>query len=311
MLSPLLLLALMADLALWAWVAMRLVSQGASPIAGGGLAVAGFLGWKALLLATLYIAARLHGGARTIRARAVLTEYLSFLALFVLMQPFERLWMGRDRDTASRKPPVLLVHGYLCNRAAWWWIRRGLTRRGLGVAALNLEPPFGGLDAFAGQIRSRLDALLAASGADRAVLVAHSQGGVACLAALRSFGPHGVARLVTVAAPFRGTWTARLGLGLNARDLEPDSAWMRALSADSGSPVPTMTIWSDGDNVIAPCDSSRLTGARNIVLDGVGHLSLLFSRRVLDLLAAEAVAATDEYRAEAARRQPDPGSGLR
>ena len=65
------------------------------------------------------------------------------------------------------------------------------------------------------------------------------------------------------------------------------------------------------DNVIAPCDSSRLTGARSIVLDGVGHLSLLFSRRVLDVLAAEAAAATDEYRAEAARRRPDRGSGPR
>lgn len=311
MLSLLLLVALVADLGLWAGVAHHLMVQGVSATTAAAVATGGFFGWKALLVAMLYVVARLHGGARRIRAGAVLFEYLAFLALFVVLQPFERLWMGRNRDPAPGKPLVLLVHGYLCNRGAWWWLRRGLARRGFAVTAINLEPPFGSIDTFASEIRARLDAMLAASGADRAVLIAHSQGGVACLAALRKFGPEGVARLVTIAAPFHGTWVARLGLGWNARELRPDSDWMRALDADAGSPVPTTSIWSDGDNIIAPCESSCLAGARNLMLDGVGHLSLGFSCRVLEMLADEAAAATGECREAAARRRSDQESGLR
>ena len=41
----------------------------------------------------------------------VAAEYLAFLRLFLIIQPFERLWMGADRLDKGR-PLLVLVHGY-------------------------------------------------------------------------------------------------------------------------------------------------------------------------------------------------------
>ena len=66
------------------------------------------------------------GFART--ARLIFDEYLAFLLTFVLVIPFERLWMPADR-LSKGKQPILLVHGYGCSRGVWWLLRRRLVLR--------------------------------------------------------------------------------------------------------------------------------------------------------------------------------------
>ena len=68
----------------------------------------------------------------------VVREILAFLALFVLL-PFGSLWMKPDRLPPGR-PILLLIHGYGCNRAVWWWFRRRLESAGFAVATISLEP---------------------------------------------------------------------------------------------------------------------------------------------------------------------------
>ncbi|MGB0129349.1 MAG: hypothetical protein WBP72_17040, partial [Rhodocyclaceae bacterium] len=80
-----------------------------------------------------------------------LREYASLLALFLAIQPFERWFMGEDRmpgGEGAETPPVLLVHGYGCNRGSWWWLRPRLERAGLRVATVNLEPLYGSIDDY-------------------------------------------------------------------------------------------------------------------------------------------------------------------
>ncbi|MGA9082673.1 MAG: hypothetical protein WB390_09470, partial [Pseudolabrys sp.] len=110
--------------------------------------------------------------------RGMINEWLAFLAVFVLIQPFERWWMGSDvvRRVHDRRPAVLLVHGYACNRGQWWWLRRRLRARGFAVTTINLEPPLADIDCFAGQLHARIEAVLAETGVDRVALVAHSMG---------------------------------------------------------------------------------------------------------------------------------------
>jgi pimeloyl-ACP methyl ester carboxylesterase len=78
------------------------------------------------------------------------SECLALLAQFMVIAPFERWWMGADtvRPLPAGRLPVLLVHGYLCNRGLWWWLRRGLRADHIEVATLNLEPPLAGIDHF-------------------------------------------------------------------------------------------------------------------------------------------------------------------
>jgi len=90
--------------------------------------------------------------------QAAVLEWLATFALFVLVKPFERWWMGADVP-GRRKPArhvVLLIHGYLCNRGMWWWLRRGLQTQGRVVATVNLEPPLGSIEDLAECLRARI-----------------------------------------------------------------------------------------------------------------------------------------------------------
>lgn len=228
-------------------------------------------------------------------AKAAAREWLATFVLFVLIQPFERWWMGPEAlgPRRSGAPPLLLIHGYLCNRGVWWWLRRGLRAQGRAVATIDLEPPLGSIETLAEVLDARLRALTAETGAEKVVLVGHSMGGLAARAHLRRHGKARVARLVTLGTPHHGTQLARIGLGHNAREMVPGSPWIRELNAAGPPPVQTLSVWSARDNYIAPQDSSRLAGAREVVLPTLGHLSMLFSPRVLQVLLDETAETSD------------------
>jgi triacylglycerol lipase len=226
------------------------------------------------------------GAART--WRSAFAETAALFATFVVIQPFERWWMGADAvgSPAQARVPILLVHGYLCNRGLWWWMRRRLRARQYLVATINLEPPLASIDRLAERLSDRVEALLAETGADKVMLVTHSMGALASRAYLRRYGAARVAGLVTIAAPHHGTRIARLGFGCNAREMAPDSEWLRSLNAEP-PPIPIASIWSQDDEIVDPPDASRLAEARETVLEGLGHMALVFSPSVLACVEAE------------------------
>ena len=197
-------------------------------------------------------------------------------------------WAPRrwDRSPPGRIP-VLLVHGYLCNRGLWWWLRRRLRARRFAVATVNLEPPLAGLDRLAAQLGERIDALLAETGAEKVVLVTHSMGGLASRAYLRRHGAAHVAGLVTLAAPHHGTQIARLGFGRNAREMEPDSEWLRRLNAEPAADPDREPSGASTTRSSTPPDTSRLADARETILKGLGHMAMVFSPTVLACVEAE------------------------
>ena len=207
--------------------------------------------------------------------------------LYTVLHPFERWTMARDATAGGRSPPVLLVHGYLCNRALWWSLRRWLAARGHAVFTLDLEPVFGDIDGYAGQIARRMEEICHVTSAATVTLIGGSMGGLAIRAFLRAHGPLQVARVITLGTPHHGSGLARLAPGRNGRQMQPGSAWLAALAAfEAGRvPVPFMSIYGCHDNLVVPQTSSRLEGADNRPLAGVGHLSLAFSPAVRDALA--------------------------
>lgn len=216
----------------------------------------------------------------------IFKEWLAFFALFGVMQPFaDSLFCVKRERLRSGKPPVLLVHGYQCNSALWWWIVARLRAAGFAAEAIDLEPPFGSIDTFADQLHRQIEACIRDTGGETVQLVTHSMGGLVARAYLKRYGSRRVDKLITLACGHHGTRIARLGPGKNAREMEPGSAWLAALGEPV--PAPSATIWSAQDNFIAPQTSSRLGGARDIMLTGIGHLTFVFSPRVLGILLKE------------------------
>ena len=287
---------LLVELAFYALVGAVLVSgRGWTPGEAAQLALVTFLGVRlAIVLITFGLSAR-YGSVTPEDAKIgifgtvamVAGEYLNFILLFAVVMPFQRLVMGDDRlgHCGARPLPLLLIHGYQCNRGFWFWIRNRLEAAGWTVATHNLEPVYTDIDRYAAGIARRVDEVRHATGAEKVILVGHSMGGLAARAYLRRYGCNRVARLVTLGSPHRGTLIAALGAGPNARQMRVGSHWLGDLADGERLPGRSVSILSHHDNYVFPqTQAGRLKGAIVSSVTGVGHLGMAVSRRTLAAL---------------------------
>lgn len=255
-------------------------------------ALAWFIGGRCGFVSFTYLVAIAHHSpAPRIGPLSALRMYIgelsAFLVLFVLIQPFERLWMGGDRLVRGR-PLVLLVHGYGCNRGAWWWLRRQLEAAGYSVATVNLEPPYTDIENYVPQLQRRIEEACAEAGCHQLQLVVHSMGGLVARAYLRKHGSSRLAGLVTLASPHAGSELSRYGIGPNARQMTPGSSWLASLAAQRLD-LPVVALRNCHDNYVMPQDNQRLSGGDDVELPALGHLAMLFSPRVATALGAALV----------------------
>ncbi|MCM2288015.1 MAG: alpha/beta fold hydrolase [Sulfuritalea sp.] len=282
---------LLGELLFYVLLGGWLVSRaGWTPLQAAGLGLAGFLGLR-LFLVLLSFGLMLRGSSPVpehlrigpLRAlRMVLEEYVALILLFSVIQPFEKFWLGPDRlgHCATRRTPLLLIHGYQCNRGFWFWLQPKLETAGWTVATHSMEPVWTEIDNYTEGIASRIDEVLAATGAPQLILIGHSMGGLACRAYLRRCGRDKVARMITLGSVHHGTQLARLGIGPNARQMQIGNPWLVALGATNAVPLPpgSVSIYSCHDNYVFPQETgSRLEGATNIAISGVSHIGMALS----------------------------------
>lgn len=180
--------------------------------------------------------------------------------------------------------PVLLVHGYGCNSGYWHSMSKALWKASIAHHAVNLEPVIGSIDEYVPMIHNAIETLCAETGHDKVVIVAHSMGGLASRAYLRDHGTRRIAKLITLGTPHRGTGLAHFGVGVNTHQMRWTAAeqegiaspWLCALKAGEQAEVYRLivSIYSHHDNIISPQTSSHLAGAKNIELNGIGHVAL-------------------------------------
>jgi triacylglycerol lipase len=209
-------------------------------------------------------------------------EYLAFLFTFLLLVPFERLWMPADQLRSGPRP-ILLVHGYGVSRGVWWLLRRRLEAAGHTVATLSLVPPYTSIGKLVPQLHQRIEEVCTATGSKQVTLLAHSMGGLVCRSYLARHGIARVARLVTMATPHGGTALARIGLGQNAREMQPDSLWLRDMAHESLK-IPAISLRNPYDNYSMPQDNQRLPGATDVELPAIGHVAMLYDKQVANLV---------------------------
>ncbi|MBL8503940.1 MAG: alpha/beta fold hydrolase [Rhodocyclaceae bacterium] len=263
-----------------------------------GLALILMVAGRAFIIGVTFAFARAYvapppEGCRIGSARGLmmyLRELSAFFLLFTLVMPFERFLMGADRlgRAGNGRLPLLLIHGYQCNRGYWIQMRGRLERAGWQVATLSLNPVFNDIDGYVEPLARRIEEVLAATGAERLILVGHSMGGLVSRAYLRRHGAARVAKLITLGSPHKGSMLAKLGLGENGRQMVPGSQWLKELNAPGAVPLPpTVSLYSCQDNYVMPQDSSLLEGAKVVPLAGIGHLEMAFSPEIERRLLAE------------------------
>jgi len=287
-------LAYLGGVAAYAAFAWNAIGQGAAPgwlLAG---AVLVYFAVPAIAAACWFAVAWIFRTPRPPQQRiglaATLRLYWNEALAITRNGPRMAFWWWRLTDPvpSPATAPILLLHGVLCNGAVWrgWFAR--LAARGLGpVYALSYGPPLSSIELFAEQAAAKIDAILAATGARKVVLVGHSMGGLVARAYLRRYGGAKAHGLVTIGTPHHGSMHAWLFPGVCLAQMRPGSAWLSELNRDESVGVPVVSIWSWHDSMVAPQTSSCLAGAANIELIGIGHNALLGDPSVFALVAAE------------------------
>jgi len=219
--------------------------------------------------------------------RAWAKETVFDLVVFGWRQPFCWRELPDRLECDSCGTPrrgAVFIHGFACNRGFWApWLKR-MQQLGHPFIAVNLEPVFGAIDLYAPIIDEAVRRMTAATGLPP-VLVCHSMGGLAARAWLASHSAQErVDRVISIAAPHRGTWLARFSRLANGRQMQIDSAWLRSLAQveDAQAHARFICWYSNCDNVVFPVSSATLPGADNRFVPGKAHVDLAFDATVIE-----------------------------
>ncbi len=196
-------------------------------------------------------------------------------------------------DPLAARIPVVLVHGLVDNRSIFAVMRRSLRRRGFAqVCSWNYSPLASDVARCAADLGRHVERVCERTGHDRVHVVGHSLGGlIARYHVQRQGGDRRIESLVTLGTPHQGTLLAHVVPTPMIRQLRPGSPVLRALAGPAPACRTRVTaIYSDLDQVVLPTTSGRCEhpdlGARNVLVRGVGHMSLPIHRGVVDEVAA-------------------------
>jgi triacylglycerol esterase/lipase EstA (alpha/beta hydrolase family) len=144
--------------------------------------------------------------------------------------------------------PVVLVHGWAMNRSSMFVLAARLRRDGRRVYSVNYNSVVAKTDDKASELAACLETIRRDSGANRIDLVAHSLGGVLLRAVAKYHGGLDYfGNVVTLGSPHRGTALAVM-------------------------------------YIVFPTDCTFYPPAFNAELDGIGHMGMLLSERVYDVV---------------------------
>lgn len=225
----------------------------------------------------------------------VLAKELAAWAAQGALLPWASRVLGPPRGTAPRV--TYLLHGAFAPASVFWPLRRWL--EGKVAGEIVIWGYRGSMDVMhlAGRFARFVERHHPHGPVD---LVGHSLGGLIARAWAQELGgaPR-LERLVTLAAPHRGTAAAYLLP--QARDLRPGSPLLMRLdaSADRLAHVRLTTVAARGDFMVVPSARALLAQATVHHLDDVGHNGLLFSPRVFGIVAGALARAGDVVPARA------------
>lgn len=201
-----------------------------------------------------------------------------------------------------RRTPVLLVHGYAGTEHMWHPLRCALHAAGFDhVIALRYNTFRADIRSVADWLVDQADRTMGACGSHGVHLVGHSMGGLVVRAAIQSGGLGDRARTaVTLATPHHGTPLARFVPGPGARQMHPDSDFLRDLASGIR---PSSTRWIDiegaADRVVTAADRS----SPGTVRVPAGHRSIARHPDAVARIVDEFVRVDDRPARRAAARQ--------
>ncbi len=216
--------------------------------------------------------------------RSLFGEFGAGIRVFIFRQPWTTQPPTLLAATgSSKRVPVVLVHGYLCNHRIWDDMVAVLRVNGHDVFAVNLEPVFCSIDGYAPIIEHAVSKLLHHTGQQRVALVGHSMGGLAIRAWLRVHGSQRVARIITLGTPHAGTKIARGTPTPNGKQMTWRSAWLQELATVETEAIRALMFigLTPQDNIVFNQRDQVLEGISPVIFEGIGHVQMCLEPSVI------------------------------
>jgi len=210
-----------------------------------------------------------------------------FMAAF--LKPFKNKALKASAHALkSKKPVIILVHGYLHNQTAWYWFKRQLEKADIGpVYTVNLTPFYAPIEQLATCIEAKIRSLQDSIATENLILIGHSMGGLVSSYYAENVTPHKIGLVITLASPLQGTLLANLGFGKCVKQMQLNAPFTKnLLKKIVNSTIPYLHIASKLDNIIVPWENAMppLAHHNTYVVDDLGHLSFLISPKIIQIV---------------------------
>ena len=175
--------------------------------------------------------------------------------------------------------PIIFVHGWHGSSTGWnSMISRfkadGWTDAELVAWSYNSDQSNA---TTAAQLKTKIDQVLAATGATQVDIVSHSMGGLSSRYYARNLGGDlKIDAWVSLGGPNHGTTTASVCFSASCVEMRPSSTFLNALNSGDETPgAPRYaTWWSPCDEVINPDSSVPVSGGTNTQTACLSHSAL-------------------------------------
>jgi triacylglycerol lipase len=206
--------------------------------------------------------------------RFVVLSFVSLVVSIALFAPSGR------QSSASHVDPILFVHGYTSNAAAWDTMKARFLGDGWESNRLYAYT-FSSSKSnalIAQDVKTRVDQIRAATGAAKVDIITHSMGGLSSRYYVKNLGGQStVDDWVSLGGPNHGTsWAYGCFFTSPCNQMIPGSSFLNALNSGDETPgaVHYGTWWSPCDELINPDTSTILTGATNAQTACMSHSAL-------------------------------------
>ena len=174
--------------------------------------------------------------------------------------------------------PILFVHGWNSNSSTWNTMISRFSADGYAANELhNWQYNYSQSNAAtAAEIQTKINSILATTGATKVDIISHSMGGLSSRYYLKNLDSTKVDEWVSLGGPNHGTDTANFCFSTACKEMRIGSSFLSALNSGDETPgaVNYRTWWSPCDSIINPDSSVSLSGATNTQTACISHSDL-------------------------------------
>lgn len=195
-----------------------------------------------------------------------------------------------EPDTITNNPPILYAPGYLDTPETLRETSRRIAKEyGAPVYIISYRSLFQSMDKHAQDVAQLAEHIKNKTKCSSIVLIGHSMGGLVTGKFIEAYNSQsiGIAHWITIASPLNGTKIARLGLGQCAKEMRPNSDWIKNFQESSTKLKQTRSlhIYAKTDHIVAY--TSTLTEFNNFICpEPRGHIGVrecrLIERKIVE-----------------------------